>query len=33
MPVTSAICSPSPGSQVLPGELEVKGYAWSGGGR
>lgn len=33
MPVTSAICSPSAGALVTPGELEVKGYAWSGGGR
>jgi len=34
MPVTSSICSPSPGSAVKEGEeVEVKGYAWSGGGR
>lgn len=36
MPVTSLICSPSPGTEVYVsgGEtsVEVKGYAWSGGG-
>jgi len=34
MPVTSSICSPSTGASVSAGqELEVSGYAWSGGGR
>ena len=35
MPVTSAICTPSPGStvQVTDGRVKVSGYAWSGGGR
>lgn len=36
LPVTSAICSPSPGENVKlnkDGTVTVKGYAWSGGGR
>ncbi|XP_054859958.1 sulfite oxidase, mitochondrial isoform X2 [Eublepharis macularius] len=33
MPVQSAITEPSPDASVTPGELTVKGYAWSGGGR
>ncbi|XP_015264182.1 PREDICTED: sulfite oxidase, mitochondrial [Gekko japonicus] len=33
MPVQSAITEPSPNALVPPGELTVKGYAWSGGGR
>lgn len=36
MPVTSAICLPRPNDKVCLTEdsnLEVKGYAWSGGGR
>nr|XP_028568333.1 sulfite oxidase, mitochondrial [Podarcis muralis] len=33
MPVQSAITEPGPGACVCPGELTVKGYAWSGGGR
>ncbi|KAG8431620.1 hypothetical protein GDO86_017880, partial [Hymenochirus boettgeri] len=36
LPVQSAITQPHPGETVLPnidGELTVKGYAWSGGGR
>ncbi|XP_016966970.1 sulfite oxidase, mitochondrial [Drosophila biarmipes] len=37
MPVTSAICTPQPGSRVKidddEGHIAVKGYAWSGGGR
>jgi len=35
MPVTSAICLPEPGSKIKvdkDGFIEVKGYAWSGGG-
>jgi len=34
-PVTSAVCSPSPGEavSVSGGTLEASGYAWSGGGR
>ncbi|XP_055699401.1 sulfite oxidase, mitochondrial isoform X1 [Phlebotomus papatasi] len=34
MPVTSAICYPSPGDKVKveDGFITVKGYAWSGGG-
>ncbi|GAB0095632.1 Sulfite oxidase [Sergentomyia squamirostris] len=34
MPVTSAICLPSPGEKVKvqDGYVTVKGYAWSGGG-
>ncbi|XP_044851409.1 sulfite oxidase, mitochondrial isoform X3 [Mauremys mutica] len=33
LPVQSAITEPAPGATVPPGELTVKGYAWSGGGR
>ncbi|NXA57098.1 SUOX oxidase, partial [Nothocercus julius] len=33
LPVQSAITQPRPGTAVPPGELTVKGYAWSGGGR
>ncbi|NP_001089975.1 sulfite oxidase L homeolog [Xenopus laevis] len=36
LPVQSAITEPHPGQEVTPnidGELTVKGYAWSGGGR
>lgn len=33
MPVQSAITEPSPNASVTSGELTVKGYAWSGGGR
>ncbi|XP_017107415.2 sulfite oxidase, mitochondrial [Drosophila bipectinata] len=39
MPVTSAICTPQPGSRVKVDEdgdgrhITVRGYAWSGGGR
>lgn len=33
MPVQSAITEPSPNTSVTPGELIVKGYAWSGGGK
>nr|XP_006131248.1 sulfite oxidase, mitochondrial [Pelodiscus sinensis] len=33
LPVQSAITEPAPGAAVPPGELTVKGYAWSGGGR
>lgn len=34
MPVTSSICSPGPDTEVEGGEeVEVSGYAWSGGGR
>ncbi|XP_055373070.1 sulfite oxidase, mitochondrial [Condylostylus longicornis] len=34
MPVTSAICIPSPGEsvKVSKGVIQIKGYAWSGGG-
>lgn len=35
MPVTSAICSPNPNDheiKIIDGNLEVKGYAYSGGG-
>jgi len=33
MPVTSAICSPEKGTELKKGEkVEIKGYAWSGGG-
>ena len=32
LPVTSAICSPAPGTAVDDDEVTVKGYAWSGGG-
>lgn len=33
MPVTSAVCSPAPGSALKGGATtEIKGYAWSGGG-
>lgn len=35
MPVTSAICSPNPYEKevkIVDGCIEVKGYAWSGGG-
>ncbi|XP_074905732.1 sulfite oxidase, mitochondrial [Buteo buteo] len=33
LPVQSAITHPRPGAAVPEGELTVKGYAWSGGGR
>ncbi|XP_074094166.1 sulfite oxidase [Cotesia typhae] len=35
MPVTSAICTPTPGEviQLKDGKIPVKGYAWSGGGK
>ncbi|XP_054663087.1 sulfite oxidase, mitochondrial [Grus americana] len=33
LPVQSAITHPRPGEAVPAGELTVKGYAWSGGGR
>ncbi|NXK00926.1 SUOX oxidase, partial [Corythaixoides concolor] len=33
LPVQSAITHPRPGTAVPAGELTVKGYAWSGGGR
>jgi sulfite oxidase len=34
LPVQSAICSPTTGYKVQPGDLvSIKGYAWSGGGR
>ncbi|XP_057332007.1 sulfite oxidase, mitochondrial [Microplitis mediator] len=35
MPVTSAICTPTPGESVKlkDGKMPVKGYAWSGGGK
>ena len=36
MPVTSAICDPGEGADVTvdaDGEIVVKGFAWSGGGR
>ncbi|NXJ86797.1 SUOX oxidase, partial [Trogon melanurus] len=33
LPVQSAITHPRPGVAVPEGELTVKGYAWSGGGR
>ncbi|RLV62542.1 hypothetical protein DV515_00019207 [Chloebia gouldiae] len=33
LPVQSAITEPRPGAAVPAGELTVKGYAWSGGGR
>ncbi|XP_067320039.1 sulfite oxidase, mitochondrial [Anolis sagrei] len=33
MPVQSAITEPSAQTVIRPGELTVKGYAWSGGGR
>ncbi|OCT92808.1 uncharacterized protein LOC734244 isoform X1 [Xenopus laevis] len=36
LPVQSAITEPHPGQKITPdidGELTVKGYAWSGGGR
>ncbi|NXU92197.1 SUOX oxidase, partial [Xiphorhynchus elegans] len=33
LPVQSAITQPRPGAAVPPGDLTVKGYAWSGGGR
>lgn len=35
MPVTSAICSPSPDEEfvkIVDNHVEVRGYAWSGGG-
>ncbi|GFR42777.1 hypothetical protein Agub_g3739 [Astrephomene gubernaculifera] len=34
-PVTSAICEPAPGTTLsaADGEVTVRGYAWSGGGR
>ncbi|GIL84054.1 hypothetical protein Vretifemale_12777 [Volvox reticuliferus] len=34
-PVTSAICEPAPGTpvSVSDGEITLRGYAWSGGGR
>lgn len=35
LPVTSVICTPNQGQSVSPrgGQLSVRGYAWSGGGR
>ncbi len=36
LPVQSAICEPQPGTVIEPSEndiVNVKGYAWSGGGR
>ncbi|XP_074836205.1 sulfite oxidase, mitochondrial [Carettochelys insculpta] len=33
LPIQSAITEPTPGTAVPPGQLTVKGYAWSGGGR
>ncbi|XP_061471465.1 sulfite oxidase, mitochondrial [Rhineura floridana] len=33
MSIQSAITEPCPNASVPPGELTVKGYAWSGGGR
>ncbi|XP_064473334.1 sulfite oxidase-like [Ornithodoros turicata] len=33
LPVTSAVCYPSDGSTVRGQTIQVKGYAWSGGGR
>uniref|UniRef100_A0A8C6V922 sulfite oxidase n=1 Tax=Naja naja TaxID=35670 RepID=A0A8C6V922_NAJNA len=33
MPIQSAITEPSSKTSVSPGELTVKGYAWSGGGQ
>ncbi|CAK9795358.1 Sulfite oxidase, mitochondrial [Anthophora plagiata] len=35
MPVISAICTPAPCETIVPinGKINVKGYAWSGGGR
>lgn len=33
LPVQSAIVSPKPGSVTELDDLEVKGFAWSGGGR
>lgn len=33
LPVQSAICEPTPGSSVSGKSVDVKGYAWSGGGR
>lgn len=36
MPITSAICTPQPGQQIIRnknGTVTVKGYAWSGGGK
>ncbi|XP_032939164.1 sulfite oxidase, mitochondrial isoform X2 [Catharus ustulatus] len=33
LPVQSAITEPRPGAAVPAGEITVKGYAWSGGGR
>ncbi|XP_070793851.1 sulfite oxidase, mitochondrial isoform X1 [Pituophis catenifer annectens] len=33
MPIQSAITEPSSKTSVSPGELKVKGYAWSGGGQ
>ncbi|NWH68123.1 SUOX oxidase, partial [Geococcyx californianus] len=33
LPVQSAITHPRPGAAVPAGDLTVKGYAWSGGGR
>jgi sulfite oxidase len=36
MPVTSAICEPSDGSTLIAdkdGEIKLKGFAWSGGGK
>ena len=33
MPVTSSICFPSPNSDLKAGDnVEIRGYAWSGGG-
>lgn len=35
MPVVSAICEPAQGHTIskYDGEVDVKGYAWSGGGK
>uniref|UniRef100_A0A8C8SKS2 Sulfite oxidase, mitochondrial n=1 Tax=Pelusios castaneus TaxID=367368 RepID=A0A8C8SKS2_9SAUR len=33
LPIQSAITDPPPSATVPPGELTIKGYAWSGGGR
>ncbi|KAH0629280.1 hypothetical protein JD844_011225 [Phrynosoma platyrhinos] len=33
MPIQSAITEPGPETIISPGELTVKGYAWSGGGQ
>ncbi|XP_062976041.1 sulfite oxidase, mitochondrial isoform X2 [Elgaria multicarinata webbii] len=33
LPIQSAITEPGPDTSITPGELTVKGYAWSGGGQ